>query len=219
MSENNSVETVNNVTEEQLDQEAAENKTTETTETPKPAKKRVATTYRPKKTVRKPHPTEPGVTDVWEVKEGEETTETTNKKEDEAMPPTTTTTTKPAKAKAKAKPKETAKPAAGQTKPKTKEQTDGLRKPQVRILEALAKATDGLTRGEIAKNAGIDPAMGHYLGHSDPKNYEAWSKKYGFPSLLFLGHVKASEDDRDGKIVQVHKITASGKKALEKASK
>lgn len=116
------------------------------------------------------------------------------------------------KAPAKAAKKTAVKPAA-----KKAEKKDGLRLPQVRILKALAKNSKGLTRSQISEKAEVDPAMGNYLGPSDPAHYAAASKKYGFPSLCTLGYVKAQLDkEESGKTI--YHITASGSKALEKAN-
>jgi hypothetical protein len=98
--------------------------------------------------------------------------------------------------------------------PKAKK--DGLRTPQVRILKALAKSDAGLTRGQIATKAKIDPAMGHYLGASDPAKVAEYSEKYGFPSLLSLKYVKAEQHDVNGKDVILYFITPQGKAALTK---
>lgn len=156
--------------------------------------------------------------------------ETSIKTKEKIVPPTTKTPTKKPAAKTSAKP--AAKPAPkastngkaakGTAKPATsvkKKDDNGLRKPQVRILAALAKTGRPMTRVELAKAAPVDQATCvEYLGSADPEKRKANDVKH-FPSLVSLGYVKQIMDDQDGSTVWVHTITATGKKALESASK
>lgn len=71
----------------------------------------------------------------------------------------------------------------------------GLRKPQVRILEALAKSKAPLTRREIADAAPCDFAgCTEWLGSQDPETRAKNDAKH-FPSLLTLGYIAAAEGD------------------------
>jgi len=83
-----------------------------------------------------------------------------------------------------------------------------LRKPQVRILAALAKATKPLTRKEIAEQAPCDEAwLTSWMGVEDDV------KRIGecFPSLVTLGYVWREKPDGGP---AVHSITEAGRKAL-----
>ena len=94
-----------------------------------------------------------------------------------------------------------------------------LRKPQVRILTALSKAKDGLSRKEIAEKAKVDSAwLTSWVGSLDD-SVRAKNDKKVFPSLVSLGFIKPSIYDIDGKDVAVYSITAGGKKALTAATK
>lgn len=121
----------------------------------------------------------------------------------------TTVATESAKVKKakKAKPaaKKTAKKPAKATKP------SGIRKPQLRVLTALAKSGRALSRAEISKRGNVDVAMlNSYIGSHD-LTIRAKNDKKVMPSLLTLGHVKA---ERHEDIGVVYTITASGRKAL-----
>ena len=90
-----------------------------------------------------------------------------------------------------------------------------LRAPQQRVLVALAKATEPMTRKQIAEMAECDLAgLSGDLGSSDSVKRKAADAKY-FPSLLSLKLVTAK--DADGGIV--YAITAKGRKVAEKAEK
>lgn len=95
---------------------------------------------------------------------------------------------------------------------------EGLRKPQVRVLQALAKSkkpNGEMSRVEIAEVANVDGAMlNSYIGSSDDAIRAANDKKY-MPSLLTLGYVKDFDPAEGGGML--YAITASGRKALEKA--
>lgn len=114
--------------------------------------------------------------------------------------------------------KKTTKTAVKTTKaaPKAAPKKEGLRKPQIRILAALKKATKPLTRAEIAVKAPVDVAMCvEYIGSADPEVRKANDAKH-WKSLITLGFVRLMNDEERG---WIHEITASGKAALEKALK
>jgi DNA-binding MarR family transcriptional regulator len=93
-----------------------------------------------------------------------------------------------------------------------KKPTDGLRKPQIRILQALGKAKEPLTRAEISKRAKVDSAwLTEYVGSVVDAKIRAKNDKK-FKSLVTLGHVTAKDSD-DG---TVYSITSSGRKAVGK---
>jgi DNA-binding MarR family transcriptional regulator len=123
------------------------------------------------------------------------------------------------KAPAKAAPKKAAKKPAKATKEKAAPRTkkEGLRKPQVRVLQALAKANKPLNRAEIAEKGGVDLAMlNSYIGSHD----EATRKKNDAKvcvSLLTLGYVKHADEQAEGRGVY-YAITPTGKAALSKAA-
>lgn len=132
--------------------------------------------------------------------------------------------TKPAKKAApkKAATKETKKaPAAKKTtEPKApRVKKEGLRKPQERVLQFLAKANKGMTRSEIAAGAKVDQAsLTEYIGSSDDDKRVANDQKMGWPSLITLGLVKIGPMEADGK-GDCYVLTAAGKKAAEKIGK
>jgi hypothetical protein len=98
------------------------------------------------------------------------------------------------------------------TKVQGKKTKDGLRKPQIRVLGALAKSKQPLTRPEISEKGDVDLAcLNSYIGAHDKKIRAKNDKNY--KSLLTLGFVKDSE--REGKTV--YAITAAGRKALAAA--
>jgi len=100
-----------------------------------------------------------------------------------------------------------------------------LRKPQVRILKALAKSKSrhGLTRAEIAEAASVSPSMTANLGPLDPKQVKTIEGKYGKRSLMELKYVESREipanlDDDTGEATSFYLrylITDAGKQALE----
>lgn len=116
----------------------------------------------------------------------------------------------PAPVEKKTPTKKTAPAAKAPAEPKAKK--DGLRKPQERILKALAKK-DGLTRKEISEKAPADLAMlNSYIGSHNP-DIRAANDAKNFPCLLTLGYVKAQQ--HEGEPV-TYVITAAGRKAAEK---
>jgi hypothetical protein len=102
-----------------------------------------------------------------------------------------------------------------------REKKEGLRNPQVRILQFLAKSGSAKTRKEIAEGAPADLAMlNSYIG-SDNEEVRVKCDADNFPSLLTLKHVKSDEEENPegGRARKVYTITAVGKKALESALK
>ena len=120
--------------------------------------------------------------------------------------------------------KRTAKTTAKKTTvaPKTTPATpakkkDGLRKPQVRIIKAMAKTSKALTRKEVASKSKVDQAsLVEYLGSPDAAKRVANDKKH-FKSLISLKFVKQEEYDIDGRNTILYSITAAGKKAAAAA--
>jgi hypothetical protein len=105
--------------------------------------------------------------------------------------------------------KKGSKKAAG--KPRAKK--DGLRKPQIRILQTLSKNSKALSRKDISEKADVDLAMmNSYIGSSD-KAVRSKNDKAVCVSLLTLGYIKEDLGEEGGPAV--YKITAAGHKALE----
>lgn len=96
---------------------------------------------------------------------------------------------------------------------------EGLRKPQERILLALAKYGE-LTRSEIAAKAPVDNAFcTELVGSRKPEVREKNDVKH-FPSLISLDLVRATDhENSEGKMVVGFSLTAKGKKEAEKLSK
>ena len=98
-----------------------------------------------------------------------------------------------------------------------KAKKDGLRKPQIRVLQALAKK-DGLTRAQIAERGNVDLAMlNSYIGAHN-EEVRAANDAANFPCLLTLKMVRDEVHDVDGKDVVHYSLTALGRKAVEKLS-
>ena len=93
---------------------------------------------------------------------------------------------------------------------KRKENSIGLRQPQVRVLKALAKSKAALNRSEISERGKVDQAsLVEYIGSSDSKIRKANDSRK-FKSLISLGHVRVAESDgRD-----TYSITPTGRKVL-----
>lgn len=136
--------------------------------------------------------------------------EAKDKKAAKAKKPVAKATNGKAKASKKAAPKATER--------KPREKKEGLRKPQIRVLQALVKtkAPEGeLTRKQISEQGKVDLAMlSEYIGKVEPDLRKTMEAKMGYPSLLTLGFVKI--DQQEGEPT-MYKITATGRKALEKA--
>lgn len=87
----------------------------------------------------------------------------------------------------------------------------GLRKPQVRILKALAKASKPLTRAAIAEKASVDAAgCVEWIGSADEATRKTNDAKH-FPSLVTLGLLRQERHDADGRDVVLYTVTAKGK--------
>lgn len=115
----------------------------------------------------------------------------------------------------KAKPSAEVEPQAEtKAKPAPKpRKVEGLRKPQVRILQALAKSKSPLSRSELGTKAGVDVAFcTEYVGSSNP-DIRAKNDQKVCVSLLTLGYV-TEEKHEDSRAV-VYSITPAGRKALE----
>lgn len=116
---------------------------------------------------------------------------------------------KTAKAAAKKKPTKKASSKAPVKK------VEGLRKPQVRILEFLSKCKGGQDRKTIAAKAPVDYAtLTEYVGSANPEKRAENDTKH-FPSLITLKYVKVEKEDVDGKDVLLFSITALGRKKVK----
>lgn len=139
----------------------------------------------------------------------------------------TTETTTPVAAPAAAKPakapkaKKPAKKAAKGKKPtkkaerKPREKKEGLNKPQIRVLQCLAKAGKPLTRAQISEKAPVDLAFcTTYIGSSDEAKRLANEAKRGTTSLLTYKYVRVEQHEGQP---DTYVITSAGRSALEKA--
>lgn len=123
---------------------------------------------------------------------------------------TATKTAKKATKKAtpkKAPVKKASKPSAnGEAKEK------GVNKPQLRILQALAKINKRISKKELAEKSQVDPTkMGVFVGPRDNES-AATSERWPFPGLVELGLVKVDQhEDERGHYCT---ITAKGKKLV-----
>jgi len=115
------------------------------------------------------------------------------------------------KAKAKKANPKAKKPAKKSLLAKTK---TGLRKPQIRILQCLAKSRKALSRKEIAEKAPVDVAgCVEWIGSSDPETRASNDAKH-FDSLITLRAVKFSLPvEGNG---EAYEITSLGRKMLDK---
>lgn len=84
---------------------------------------------------------------------------------------------------------------------------------QTFILQALAKASDGLTKAEIEKKTGVSASTGN-LGPVDLHGNLSAREQYK-DSLRSLGYIKVHlEETADGEIARYH-ITSKGRKLAE----
>jgi hypothetical protein len=96
-----------------------------------------------------------------------------------------------------------------------KKETGGLRGPQVRILQLLAKSNKPITRSVIAEKAPVDVATCvEYIGSPDPEKRKKNDTKH-FPSLVTLKLVSEQKQEIDGREKVVYQLTAAGKQKLE----
>jgi hypothetical protein len=120
---------------------------------------------------------------------------------------------KKAAPKAKAAKPVAKKPAKAKTE-KAPRDKSVLSKPQIRILQCLAKGK-ALSRKQISEKAPVDNALcTSYIGAIDP---EILARPEHAFSLINRKFVRAEQHDVDGKDVILYTITASGKVALSKA--
>ena len=92
--------------------------------------------------------------------------------------------------KSKSAAKKGSKPAKKVAKKKAPAKKTGLRKPQVRVLQCLAKAKKPLTRAEVSEKGEVDLAMlNSYIGSSDDATRKKNDQKV-MPSLLTLKLVR-----------------------------
>lgn len=96
---------------------------------------------------------------------------------------------------------------------------DGLRKPQIRVLQALLEAGKPLDRKQISQLGNVDYAMlNSYIGAYND-DVRAKNDRVVMPSLYTLGYIKFSKQDVDGRDVIFNVLTATGRKAIEKINK
>jgi hypothetical protein len=119
--------------------------------------------------------------------------------------------------KAPKAPKKAAPPASKKDEPKARAKKDGLRKPQIRVLQFLAKSQSktGIDVNTIAEKAPVDKAWvsDAVFGRHDPvkrKEVEA----AGYPSLLTLKLVEELRIEAGEINEWRYKITEKGRKAL-----
>jgi hypothetical protein len=109
-------------------------------------------------------------------------------------------------------------PAEAPKAPRPKK--EGLRSPQVRLLQALSLAGKALSRKEMAIKAKVDvSSCVEHLGSMDDEKRKKNDEKH-WPSLITLKHVKwKAVKEEDGTEEIKFEITADGKKALNTALK
>jgi hypothetical protein len=120
---------------------------------------------------------------------------------------------KPVKKTAKkVAPKKAVKAAAQKPSPPAQNGADPNRlgKPFRAVLECLMKGPK--TRSQISEATGIHSGFTSLLGHMDPDRREP-------QSLTARKFIKPEQHDIDGKDVVLYSITATGKKAMERARK
>lgn len=114
--------------------------------------------------------------------------------------------------KKKSVPKKVSKSA---TKKTTKPKADGPNKPQLRILEFLAKQNRSVNRQQISEGANVDTAMlNSYIGSDKPEIREKNDAKV-CKSLLTLGLVKVAPPEDESVRGTCYQITAAGKKVAK----
>lgn len=133
--------------------------------------------------------------------------------------------TKKAPTKKTATKKETKKAPTKKAAPSTNgaAKKTGLRKAQVRVLEALVKAKKSLNRKEIAEKGGVDLSMlNSYIGSQNDEIRKKNDEKV-MPSLVTLKFVNAIEEESQktpgATLPTTYEITAAGRKALEASKK
>lgn len=130
------------------------------------------------------------------------------------------TADKSAKPKTKAKP--TAK-AEANGESKTPKERPLLRKPQVRILQELAKVKSelgGLNRTELAERSKVAATwVVGYVGAESPESRTRGEALHGYTSLITLGFAKDKKVEVEGKKERLFQITVAGRKHLEKLAR
>lgn len=92
-----------------------------------------------------------------------------------------------------------------------------LRKPQIRILQAMSRTDKCLVRAAIADRAECDYAsLTDYIGAHDEAKRRANDVRY-FPSLLTLGYITYGPKEVDDDSPR-YRLTAAGRKALQQAT-
>lgn len=140
--------------------------------------------------------------------------------EEQAAVETVSAPVKKAAAKKAVAKKVPAKKVAAKAAPKTDAKKpaavkDGLRKPQLRLLETLKKVKRPTERKLLAERAEVDNAMcTEYLGSIDAEVRAKNDEK--FKSLVSWKYVKVEKIDDGGKDKVVYSITDAGLKFLEK---
>lgn len=97
---------------------------------------------------------------------------------------------------------------------------NALRKPQIRLLQAMAKAKGPLNAARLCELAGVDRAwVNEFTGKLDADKRADADEKYNVKSLVTRGYAKVRQVDVEGKKETVWEITATGRKGLETALK
>lgn len=97
---------------------------------------------------------------------------------------------------------------------------EGLRKPQLRVLEALSKQKKPLSRKGVAKVSSVDEAsLSGYIGANDPEIRAKDDAEKGWPCLLTLKLLKIDQMDEEGRSKSFYSITKAGRDALDKHQK
>lgn len=123
------------------------------------------------------------------------------------------------------KPSANGKPAAREPRARK----EGLRVPQIRVLQVLTKSKGPLSRSAISVKCGnkTTVVVGRAVGYSDPARRATFEQtKDGggspgspCPSLLTLGYVKERELDVEGVSETVLELTPKGAKAFQALGK
>lgn len=123
------------------------------------------------------------------------------------------------KGKPAGKPASPLAPTAVPKPAKAPKDPNALRKPQVRLLEALVAAGKPLTKAELVKDAKVDPAwIMAFLGHPN-EGYRKERVAKGYNDLVTLGFAKIQMVTDGDKEVATWKVTPEGRGALKKAQK
>ena len=100
-----------------------------------------------------------------------------------------------------------------------KSKNSGPNRPQIRILQAMAKARKPLTKAALAKASGVHVNwIAEYVGSKDGEPRVRQSGELKDLKLVPAGLAKLVSVDVDGQSETMYDITAPGRKALEKAA-